>query len=295
MKHLLLAFCLSFFVFFSAFSQEEQIHLEALNNYKYIIVPKKYDFLKDADKYQINSLTKFLFNKYGYTALFEDDTFPEDLANDRCLALKVDVEKIKKSFLSIKLKINLRDCNDILISRSKEGKSREKEFKTAYNLALREAFETYQFYSYKYVPNEESQEIKSDKTIVETETEASKVKEAQQEIEQLKQELEALKEEKAVETAKVEPDIEMSPSNTSISQSIDLKADAKLLYAQPIDKGFQVVDSTPKVVMILLETPKENIFIVKDQNAMVYKEDGFWYISKYEGETSSLERLSIKF
>ncbi len=29
-----------------------------LNNYKYVLVPKKFDFLKEADQYQLNSLTK---------------------------------------------------------------------------------------------------------------------------------------------------------------------------------------------------------------------------------------------
>ena len=36
-----------------------------LNNYKYVIVPKKYDFLKEEDQFRLNGLTKFLFEKYG--------------------------------------------------------------------------------------------------------------------------------------------------------------------------------------------------------------------------------------
>ena len=70
---------------------------------------------------------------------------------------------------------------------------------------------------------------------------------------------------------------------------------SKMLFAQPIENGFQVVDQTPKVVMILLETPKQNTFIVKGQNAIVYKEDGFWYLSKNDGKTKSNETLNIKF
>ena len=38
------------------------IHAQSnLNQYKYVIVPKKYEFLKEANQYQMNALTKFLF------------------------------------------------------------------------------------------------------------------------------------------------------------------------------------------------------------------------------------------
>ena len=50
-----------------------------INNYKYIIVPTTYSFLGEEDKYQLNSLTKFLFNKYGFKAFFQDEEFPNDL------------------------------------------------------------------------------------------------------------------------------------------------------------------------------------------------------------------------
>ena len=36
---------------------------QSINAYKYIIVPKNYDFLRLEDQYQLNSLTKFLFTK----------------------------------------------------------------------------------------------------------------------------------------------------------------------------------------------------------------------------------------
>jgi len=290
MKHLLLTFSLSFFIIFNAFSQEEQINLEAVNDYKYIIVPLKYDFLSDTDLYQINSLTKFLFNKYGYTAFLENDPFPEDLRRNRCLALTVDLDKAKGGFLSTRLIISLLDCNNKLISTSKIGKSREKEHKISYNLALRNAFQTFQFNAYKYTPNETIVALSSE-TSNETTVQTN---EAKEEIERLKQEVAALKEEKVKQTV-IEPAVEVQSEKKIIKQSVELKEDLKVLYAQPIENGFQVVDSTPKVVMVLLVTPKQNIFIVKDQNAIVYKEDGFWYLSKNDGKETSLETLNIKF
>ena len=35
----------------------------SLNEYKYVTVPNKFDFLKSDDQYQLNSLTKFLLEK----------------------------------------------------------------------------------------------------------------------------------------------------------------------------------------------------------------------------------------
>ena len=62
-----------------------------------------------------------------------------------------------------------------------------------------------------------------------------------------------------------------------------------------IENGFQLVDSTPKVVMILLTTPKQDTFIVKGKDAIVYKKDSFWYISQNDGKNYNTKLLNIKF
>ncbi|MCB0382953.1 MAG: hypothetical protein KDD05_06550 [Psychroserpens sp.] len=295
MKQLVLIIALTFFCSSSGFSQDEAVNVEAVNNYKYIIVPLKYEFLSDADQYQINSLTKFLFNKYGYTAFLENDPFPDDLRRNRCLALTADVEKDRGGFLVNKLKINMLDCNGQVVASSKVGKSREKEYKISYNLALRNAFETFQFYDYSYKPDPNSIAISSNENDVSVEENVEVTKSAQAEIERLKQEVAALKEEKKIEKTVVVPVPEKPAKAQKTEQPEALNEDANVLFAQPINHGFQVVDATTKVVMILLETPKADTYIVKDQNAIVYKEDGFWYISKNDGILTSLEILNIKF
>jgi len=35
--------------------------------------------------------------------------------------------------------------------------------------------------------------------------------------------------------------------------------------------------------------------LVKDKNAIIYKEDGFWYLSKIDGKSVVVETLNIKF
>ena len=87
----------------SAFSQTN------LNNYKYIIVPKKYDFLKEADQYRLNGLTQFLFEKYGFSTLMEGDNYPDDLLKNKCLALNSNVINDSGIFKT-KLKIE-RPCS----------------------------------------------------------------------------------------------------------------------------------------------------------------------------------------
>ena len=77
----------------SAFSQKN------LNDYKYVVVPLQFDFVKGKDKYRVNSLTRHLFNSNGFIAVFDEEELPKDLFNNRCLAMYADVLKQKVFFL----------------------------------------------------------------------------------------------------------------------------------------------------------------------------------------------------
>lgn len=279
-----------FLIGFNAYSQDE-LSLYEINNYKYIIIPEQFEFLNRPDQYDVNSLAKFLFTKYGYETYSQNEELPSDYLNNNCLGLTANVVKVKGGFLTKGLQINLTDCSNKIIVQSIIGKSNEKEFKKAYNLALREAFKKLQYFKHEYKPNPE---------IIATLSSGNKkniapiTENQQKKIEELEQEVAALKKEKSVKKDEIKAVIK-TPSNVKIEEVTKTEVDSKVLYAQPISNGFQVVDSTPKVVMILLETPKQNTFIVKDQNAIVYKEDGFWYMSKNDGVSTSLETLNIKF
>ena len=120
-----------------------------VNSYKYLLVPKQYDFLKSPDQHQLNSLTKFLFEKEGFITLFTDEQYPAELASNSCLGLKVDVDDNSGMF-NTKLKINLLDCHNIVVYETKEGRSKLKEYKKAFHEALREAFEEIKDLNYSY-------------------------------------------------------------------------------------------------------------------------------------------------
>ena len=49
----------------------------SINDYKYVSVPDKFDFLKSNDQYQLSSLTKFLLKKNGFTVLNKSDNYPK--------------------------------------------------------------------------------------------------------------------------------------------------------------------------------------------------------------------------
>ena len=110
-----------------------------LNAYKYVIVPKKYDFLKEDDKYQLNSLTKFLFEKKSFQTMLEYESYPADLLANPCLAVTVGVNDNSTMFTT-KLTIELKDCYNKIVFTSKEGRSKEKDYIRSYHEALRNAF-----------------------------------------------------------------------------------------------------------------------------------------------------------
>ena len=59
---LLVFFCLG--ISFSSFSQK------SLSDYTYVVISEQFEFQNEKDKYQLNSLTKFLYNKYGLHAFY---------------------------------------------------------------------------------------------------------------------------------------------------------------------------------------------------------------------------------
>ena len=124
----------------------------SLNAYAYIIIPKKYDFLKEENKYQLNALTKFLFDKQGYKTLMQYDSYPLDLTKNACLAATVSVVDMSKMFASM-LVIELRDCKNKVIFTSEKGRSKEKDYKKSYHQALRNAFISIENMEYNFDPS----------------------------------------------------------------------------------------------------------------------------------------------
>ena len=116
------------------------------------------DFLKEDNQYQLNGLTKFLFNKYGFEAYMEHEKSPPDLLSKRCSALYANVED-DSSFLVTRLKVTLSDCDGNPLYISDVGKSKEKEYEKAYHTALRNAFLSIEELKYSYKPSQEEDTV----------------------------------------------------------------------------------------------------------------------------------------
>ncbi|MDB2462969.1 hypothetical protein N9W61_02575 [Algibacter sp.] len=283
MKIKFLTFAITCFLATSVFAQAN------INNYKYVIVPKKYDFLKERDQYQLNSLTEFLFKKYGFEVVMEGSDYPDELVQNRCLALNSDVVKGSGMFKT-KLEITLRDCTDKLVYTSKIGESREKEFKASYTAALRGAFKSIEALKYKYEPNE---------NVIGKATPPQEKAETTQEIQQLKKEIEHLKQEKEAKVAAVNMPKAPAKPNVVVQKQVEeatiIQGESNVLYAQAMDNGFQLVDSSPKVVYRIKNTNLKDVFIVEGKSAVIYKNGTDWLIEYYSGATLKQEVLNIKF
>ena len=127
MKKVVLLFVL--FVYSFSFAQD---------NYKYVIVPKKFSFFKEENKFGLNELTKAFFEKEGFEVFYDSDVLPSDLYQNRCLALYASPIKDKNLFVT-KIYFEIKDCNDNLLLQSETATSREKLLKTAFTQTFRQA------------------------------------------------------------------------------------------------------------------------------------------------------------
>ena len=111
---------------------------QAQEKYKYVVVPEQFSFFKEANKYNLNSLTKSFFESEGFTVFYDTDDLPEELSKNRCFALYVNVVENNSMFVT-KNTVEVKDCKNKILTTSIEGTSREKDFDRAYNQALRTA------------------------------------------------------------------------------------------------------------------------------------------------------------
>lgn len=263
----------------------------SINDYKYIVVPKQFDFLQSQDQYQTSSLTKFLFNKYGYTVFFDDDDLPEDLSENRCLGLSAEVRNLK-GFLVTRLQIDLVDCNDNIVMSSVVGETKVKEYSKSYQLAIREAFETYQFFDYKYVPKVKPVASKSQPDHMSyTKAESNNIADSSKQ--------KAMQKIAVLESNDMDMPAPLDTSKAVVQDLYNVEVTKPVSnvvwYAQPIENGFQIVDTEPKLIMILLKTGITNVFLVQGKDAMVYQKEGVWVYGSYSGDDLKLNVINLKF
>jgi hypothetical protein len=85
---------------------------------------------------------------------------------------------------------------------------------------------------------------------------------------------------------------------STVSDSVPPEEEAEVWYAQPIENGYQLVDSSPSIRMKLVSTAQEDTFIAMVDDApmgMVYKKDGSWWHEFYQDGKATLRKLQIRF
>ncbi|MFQ6601525.1 hypothetical protein [Flavobacterium sp. C3NV] len=230
---------------------------QSVNDYKAVIVPLKYDFLKTENQYRLSTMTKANLLKAGFQAFYGNEQLPAEFG-DRCDLLYVDVKR-DNGFLVTKLFIEFRDCYGKVIFTSQVGKSKEKEYESAYRESLELAFVSVNALQYKY--NGKS---------------ANTVKTA---------------------TASIPATVQTVAATAVVSAPVADMTDPNLLYAQPTENGYQLIDKTPKVVMKLLKTSRPDSFIaIKDgiQGSLNAK-DNQWFFEYYKNDQLVSEKVVVKF
>ena len=229
-------------LFLMLFLASSLVFSQSVTDYKYAIVPSKFEFLKEKDQYRLNTLTKMFMEKYGFITYFDTDILPSEVAESNCNKVYVDVLD-KGNLFSTKLLVVVKDCKNTVLFTSLEGKSKEKEYRVSYNQALREAFNSF------------------DKLAIK------------------KKEDEIIKPVEMVYTNEIKSTIQIT------------------LFAQQIENGFQIVDTTPKVIMKIYTTSNPSCFIAFKGNSqgVLVNKDNQWFFEYFNNSKVVSEKMEIKF
>lgn len=127
---------------------------EALNNYKYIVVPARFDFQKEVNQYQLNNLLKSKFTQLGLEAYLDTDELPQEVKTNSCLYLK-PIINARSNMFTTKTIISLIDCDNKVVYTTREGVSKSKNVRVSYLEAIRSSLKSFDGFQYKYEPKKE--------------------------------------------------------------------------------------------------------------------------------------------
>ena len=304
MKKLLIL--LSFIFTLTSYSQD-------LNKYSYVVVPEQFSFLKEADQYQLNSLTKFLFEKYGFETFTEGEESYLKLSPDRCEGLYADVINDSGLFRT-KLQVTLKDCRNQQVFISSEGVSRQKDYGTAYQEALREAFESIAALDYSnnevIVAGTPDLQVKTgvgEERVVETSSAEVKEKVAIVQTSEAKEKTnnaiiaEAVKKENqnAETTSEIELEktTEVQVSKAQKSTEMNFTRDGRKFFLQKTDNGFNMFQegmTEPFASLISSATGDNYVYTSMTSKGMAHRNDRGDLIIEILKNDNSLETIVYK-
>ena len=234
----------------------------SINDYKYVTVAEKFDFLKSKNQYKLNDLTSFLLKKSGFMVLKTSDKRPQDLYQNNCLGLNANIINTK-GFLKTKLHLELVNCRNEVVFTSETGSSKEKEYKKAYHEALRNAFNSVQVLNYKY--NGTVPEILSTEKI---EIQVPTV---------------------AIETTTAPVVAEVPTTEVSTKMVV-----SKLIVT-PTDSGIDFIENSSGTTKYSTHaTLFDAVYIIENQAGIIYKRGQNWVREYVENGKTTIEALNIQ-
>lgn len=228
---------------------------QSIGQYQYVIVPRKFDAQKKEDQFGLNELTKLFLEKNGYKVFFDSDILPPEVSGESCNKIYANVFS-DNTLRKTKLRVEIKDCRNAVLFVSSYGESDEKDNRVAYNVALRQAFKSFDKPEYRYNPSPAV-------------TQVSVAQPA-----------------KSTQKSEPIPDVVESAPVT-----------AEVWSAQAIANGYQLVDTTPKIVWRIWKTSMPEVYIAQgeNKNGVLFKSDGQWTLEYYAGGVKVVERPNIKF
>ena len=225
--------------------------------YKVIIMPKKFDFLKEENQFNLNVLCKSFFEKEGFEVFYASDMLPIEVANNRCNALFLSVVE-ESSMFKTKIKIELKDCQNNIITFSDEGESRDKSFERAYNEATRSALLSFRGAT-KFKNENNAKIVKTKEEII---------------------------------VAKAE-----DPKIQDIKSVNKIESSSKILNSEITKNGYNLIDENKNVKFELLKTSNPTIFMAKKGNIQgVFTLNGKnSKFESYQNDVLVVEEVEVKF
>lgn len=229
----------------------------AQDYYKVIVIPKKFDFLKEENQYNLNVLCKLFFEREGFKVYYASDNLPKEIANNRCNALFLNLVEENNMFKT-KIQVELKDCQNNIVTFSEDGESRNKSLEKAYNEATRAALISLTGVTKFKNPN------------------SSKAVEPKKEVE--------------IKIEEPELHVDVNPAKNSNSNT-------KVLNSEITKNGYNLVDENKNVKFELLKTSNPTIFIAKKETLQgVFTLNGM--NSKFESYLNNelvVEKVEVKF
>ena len=245
-----------------------------LDNYKYFVVPKRFDAFMDINQHQSSTLVKFLLTKYEFEPLY-DDAIPEELFLNKCLGLTTQLED-NSTYLQTVVAIVFYDCRGQEVFRTQEGRSKNKVFKEAYSEAIQEAMQTMALISHNYRGSEQTVE---EPVVAEAPDPIEATPETETEV-------------SLAEPAVIADVAEEAPEPLAKEESVP-----EITYWEETARsnGYILTNPDKDVTWVIMKTSSPDVFmaISTTTQGVAFKVENGWRLEYYLGDLLKVEEIKL--